>query len=171
MKETNATEILNQPATSFSIESQGGDPVSHLLFTFAQPEKAKSYGQSLMEQMNISNGSAIETFNRRGLDCYHYRKNNRERFLCSGGNAILLAEGQLDLQNTGFKLKSNRPENLPLTIRMQLRRELIADYFHRIENKQWTNFDHAKQFYFLSCIQELTGSVDHSNHEISARFN
>ncbi len=169
--QTNGTEIFNQPATSFSLESEGGDPISHLLLTFDQQDKAELYSQTLLEQLNAHSGTIIETFNRRGLDCYHYRKSNRERFLCSGQGSILLAEGQLDLQNTGFQLKGNAPEKLPLTVRMQFRRELISDYFHRIENKEWSRFDRAKQFYFLSCLQELSGSIDRSNREISARFN
>lgn len=166
--QTNGTEIWNQPAASYSIEAVSGEPLSHLLLTFSDPKIATSYSDFVLNTYNAktASGGALEIINKKGFECYRYLKNEKDQFVCRGPAAVLLARGPFNIATFGFEAKNISSQKLPLIVRSTLHRDRIGNYFDKVAHKDWSHFSDAKEFYFLSCIQQLSGAIDGSNNEV-----
>ena len=166
--QTNGTEIWNQPATTFVMQSFDGQPGSHLLFTYADSRTAKDYSEFLLNDFNakVPTGRATEIINEKGFECYQYDKNGSQQYVCRGDAAVMLARGRLDLANFGFRAKKLPARFQPLVVQMNFHPERVEEFLQKTGKKDWSDFGIAKEFYFLSCIKSLTGGIDASGNEI-----
>jgi hypothetical protein len=163
--QTNATEILGQPATSYTLHSIQGLPSSRLAFGFPSQSQAKQFGSTLLNgngaaaHVNLSNGS-----------CVPLRIDNTEWTFCLRGRSLLLAEEHLDFQVAKAALTEITPTKMPVTLRIQNDAKALDGYYQKIKDGDWNDFHTAREFYFLSCLKTLSGSIDSNNDEITAQI-
>lgn len=169
--QTNGAEIFQQPSASYSLQSVDGDPLSTVLLSFGDRKNAKRYFEMFVESLSADNpaesgGQSSES----SLNCLRYHLNDEEMNVCIRNATILLARGRLSLLEAGAEWKETKKRDLPLTLRVQFQSEALHDFLSLVEAKNWTRFPTSKEFYFLSCIKRIQGSVDGSQNEISAEI-
>ncbi len=164
--QTNATEILGQPSTSFAIHSVDGHPSSRLVFGFPSQARAKQFGSSFLngangigEQVKFSNG-----------ECVPLRLENADWTLCSRDTSLLLAEEPVDFNFVKQKMAAITPKKLPVTLKIENNSAALKSYQEKINAGNWEDFDTAREFYFLSCLKTVRGSIDNNNDEIIAEI-
>ncbi len=169
--QTNGSEIFQQPSASYSLQSVQGDPLSTLLLSFGDRKNAKRYFEMVVESLSAEYpGESIEPPSESSLNCLRYRPNDEEMYVCIRNATILLARGRLRLPQAGPEWKETKKRDLPLTLRVQFQSEPLHDFLSLVEAKNWTRFPTSKEFYFLSCIKRIQGSVDGSQNEITAEI-
>jgi len=169
--QTNGPEIFDQPSTSYSLQSVEGNPLTTILLTFVDRRNARRYSNAVAGSLSMNDSpESIELSPQGDLDCLRYRKNNEDMFLCTRNATILLARGKLKLQDAGSGWKETKRRDLPLMLRVKFQNEPIHEFLSLVEEKDWSRFRSAKEFYFLSCIKQILGSVDSTHNEISAEI-
>jgi hypothetical protein len=162
--QTNATEIFSQPSTSLAIHSIDGMPSSRLAFGFSSQAKAKHFGSSLLNEVN-GTGHQLNFVNG---SCVPLRIEHADWTFCSRGTSLLLAEEQFDPEKAEMAMSEVKPSKLPITLKIQNNSDALEKYYNKIKNGDWEDFDTAREFYFLSCLKNIRGSVDNGNDEIVA---
>ncbi len=169
--QTNGAEILQQPSATYSLQSVDGDPLSTILLSFGDRKNARRYLQTVAESLSmIYPPESGKQSSESSLDCIRYHKNDEDMYVCTRNATILLASGKLNLLEAGTGWKETRKRDLPPTLRVQFQSEPLQSFLSLVETKDWTRFPAAKEFYFLSCIKHIEGSVDGSQNEISAEI-
>src|SRR5207248_3139474 len=130
--QTNGTEIWKQPAATYSIEASQGQPISHLLLTFADSKTAAGYGEFVLNDYNKAGSPPSEIINKKGFECYRYTQTPTEQFVCRGDAAVMVAKGHFDLPNFGFEAKKIAGHDQPLTWRWNLHRDRIEEYLNKV---------------------------------------
>jgi hypothetical protein len=62
------------------------------------------------------------------------------------------------------------PKKLPITLKIEHDAEALKTYQEKIKAGNWEDFDAAREFYFLSCLKRVRGSIDKYNDEIVAEI-
>jgi hypothetical protein len=164
--QTNATEIFGQPSTSFAIHSVDGRPSSRVVLGFPSQREAKRFGSSLLNGVN-GTGSPIIFSNGK---CIPLRIEDADWTFCSRGTSLLLAEEQIDFNLAKDTMSEITPKKLPITLKIEHDAEALKTYQEKIKAGNWEDFDAAREFYFLSCLKRVRGSIDKYNDEIVAEI-
>lgn len=167
--QTNATEILKQPAASFILYSINDQPASSLFLSFPNKERATHYQDSAIQRLEIPI-EALAPVTLDGLSCVQYSVHGEERFICNDNQNLLLAQNEPAVKQARTSLKNVSKKNLPFILKIEFRPEKVSDYVEKVAKHDWDQFPEAKEFYFLSCIQQITGSIDGSQNEIVAQI-
>ena len=171
MVQTNGSEIFQLPSASYSLESVDGDSLSTVLLSFGDRKNAKRYFDKIVESLSADYPpELIEQRSESSLNCLRYRLNDEDMHACIRNATILLARGKLSLLEAGIKWKETKKRDLPFTLRVKFQNEPLQEFISLVEKKDWNRFLRAKEFYFLSCIRYIQGSVDGSENEISAEI-
>lgn len=167
--QTNGTELLKQPSATYALRLINDLPASNLLLSFENKENAKRYEDSVLSRLEIAR-EVLEPVTLKGLDCLKYSSGPQERLFCKNGVNLLLAQGEPAALQAAASLKRIKKESLPLTLKIQFRPESISHYFQKVINRDWSQFPEAKEFYFLTCVKQIQGSLDGSRNEIIAEI-
>jgi hypothetical protein len=161
--QTNASGAVGQPSATYLLQSVSGKPVSALLLGFANLNGPTMFQHKLLSHRNSADPP--ESFQVDGVDCMRDPVKPNEEFICTSGASLLLAQGQFLLGQAKFQ-KSADAGKKPLVLNVEFQKNSIQDYRKRMEQQDWSRFKEASAFYFLSCIQEISGRIDGSHHEI-----
>ncbi len=167
--QTNGTEVLKQPSATYALRLIDDQPASNLLLSFDNKEKAKRYQESVLSHLEIA-PEVLESVTLDGLDCLKYSSGLQERLICKNGGNLLLAQGEPAALQAAAALKGINKQNLPLTLKIEFQPQSISHYFQKVVNQNWSQFPEAKEFYFLSCIKQIQGSIDGTQNEIIAEI-
>ena len=165
---TNSTSLFRQPSACYSLQNVDGMPVSALMLGFQKPETAGQYEANLFALYQKENGAnMIEQTSDRGIHCYRSEENGIARAMCRKGPNLLLVSGAFDPEMAEF---ATRKRNLPLILSVDFNSNSIPEYKEFVQKKDWKRFQHAKGFYFLSCIRELEGNIDEDSELLTVQI-
>lgn len=169
---TNGTEIFNQPSTSYSLQSISGIPASSVLLTFSNAERAQKYSEVYLRHLASKDASSYSArpFTTDDIDCNRVVTADSKIFVCNRDANIFMTQDESTIMDAAPTLKERTEYNQSLTLKVEFDRRHIANYFQMLEKEDWSRFDDAKAFYFLSCVKRITGSIDRSEDEITAEL-
>ena len=166
--QTNGPGLVHQPAATYLLQTSNGAPVSAVLLSFSKPVEATHFQQRVAQ---LFEAPVPESFLKNGIECMSHVSRGREEFVCRQGVSLLLARGQFPVNKAKFLSKAPTGQT-PFVLRLDFNQQSISDYRKRVETKDWSRFnDGGAAFYFLSCIERITGSIDGKNREIAVELN
>jgi hypothetical protein len=160
--QTNAAALIGQPTGTYLLQSKEGVPVSALLLGFSTTQESTEFEQKILTRMGPD---PPEIFKKDGIECARETSGRSEEFVCRNGISLLLAQGQFALSNATFQ---NDPPSgkTPIVFKIDFEKNTIRDYQTLVQNKDWSRFQKASPFYFLSCVKQVDGVIDQTNREI-----
>ncbi|HEY4492512.1 MAG TPA: hypothetical protein VI958_10975 [Acidobacteriota bacterium] len=167
--QTNAAEALDLPSGTYILQSVEGASASSVILSFPDARQAKDYEQRLVMELTKNMTAPAEVSHDR-INCYRYSRDGINRFLCNYGASLLLAQGDFALAPKAG-LRKLKTDTLPLTMRVEFQPNTIQEYLEKVQNKDWSRFSDAKEFYFLSGLKRIAGAVDGNQNEILVEIN
>lgn len=164
--ETNATQLVQQPSTTYVLHSIDETPASVMFLGFDRPQSARIYQDAVVSRLtNPAALQLIQSFSLDQMDCRFISSENL--YLCFYAQNLLIAEGEKVLKLSAPKLKTMKEQTAHLLANVQFRREPIERYFKLVEQSDWKDFPRASTFYFLSCLKQVQGSVGRQQNSIT----
>ena len=163
--QTNSLEQLHQPSATYALRSFNDLPASSISLCFNSKDRSKVYQNSILNHLDIAPEN-LQPVAAENMNCVKYASGNQDRFICSRDKNLLLAQSEPALKQAAAALRGIRQEKLPVILKIQFQPEHISNYLQMVIRQDWSQFSEAKEFYFLSCIKQIQGSIDGSQNEI-----
>jgi len=162
---TNAPAFIGRPTAAYSLQVIDGKPVSAVLLGFSDAAGAARYEESLLTHMTGEAPEMLQPFNSGGIDCRR-KIGASEDFVCRSGRSLLLARGNFSPAMAKFVQNKTEPES-PFVFSVELNKTAIHEFEQLVKQKDWSRFNNALPFYFLSCIKQIKGEINSTANQIS----
>ena len=164
--QTNGLVALRQPSATYTLLNFNDLPASSISLCFPNKDLSKNYQASVLSHLDIAPEN-LDSVAAENMNCLKYPSGNQDRFICIHDKNLVLAQSEAALKQAAASLRGIHQEKLPPVLRIQFRPKHISNYLQMVIHKDWNQFPQAKEFYFLSCIKQIQGSIDGSQNEIT----